>query len=61
MIIQDLGFYRLEAIAQWIDSDQIRVGFRRVSTVQPYPDVEFYFTVEELQRLRSVLSEVIEG
>jgi hypothetical protein len=61
MLIQDLTDYQVRATAQWQDADQIRLCFQRVSTVQPYADIEFYFTVPELQLLISVLSEVLEG
>lgn len=59
MIIQHNGNYKLQAVVQWIDADQLKVQLRRTDLGIEYTDCEFYLTPTELATLADYINDTL--
>ena len=59
MLIQNNGNYKLDVEINWLESELIRVAFRRTDLGIEYTDQEYYLLPEELATLADHINDVL--
>ena len=59
MLIQNNGNYKLNVEINWLESELIRVAFRRTDLGIEYTDQEYYLLPEELATLADYINDVL--
>lgn len=57
MLIQNNGNYKLNVELNWLESELIRVAFRRTDLGIEYTDQEYYLLPEELATLADYIND----
>lgn len=59
MLIQNNGNYKLNVELNWLESELIRVAFRRTDLGIEYTDQEYYLLPEELATLADYINDTL--